>query len=97
MAKWLIDSAELIEKLPIVDEDRQISLIGAVADVVGMISECQPVDAVEVVRCRDCKWFTAEITLTGRRYHCDHFRGMAVPSACDFCSCGERRPGDELP
>lgn len=37
----LIDSAELISMLPIVEKDRQISLIGAVADVVAMTSKCR--------------------------------------------------------
>lgn len=50
----LIDSAELTSVLPVVEEDKQISLFGAVADVVIMISKCTPVDAVEVVRCADC-------------------------------------------
>lgn len=91
MAMRLIDSAELIAKLPIVEKDRQISLIGAVADVVTMISECQPVDAVEIVRCRDCKnWM----------YECEDV-GLCVADvpdidgvqryANDFCSYGERK------
>lgn len=93
----LIDGAELISMLPIVEEDKQISLIGAVADVVSMISKCQSVDAVEVVRCKDCKWFASNNN--GEWYGCPMFNAIRVvpedaPSTDDFCSCGERREED---
>lgn len=85
----LIDSAELISMLPIVEEDKRISLIGAVADVVTMISECKPVDAVEVCRCKDCKW--AEY---GKDYapYCNHWKSglYADIKDDDFCSYGEK-------
>lgn len=45
----LIDSTKLIDALPIVAEDKKISLIGAVADMVMLISE-QPVIEAEPVR-----------------------------------------------
>lgn len=85
----LIDSAELIAKLPIVEEDKRISLIGAVADVVTMISECKPVDAVEVVRCKDCIYFSKAKTNQKGFLICKA-SGMEI---CDdyFCSYGERR------
>ena len=50
--KRLIDADKLIEALPIVTEDKQISLYGAVADFMVMISEMPTVDAVEVVHGR---------------------------------------------
>ena len=50
----LIDADRLMEALPIVTEDKQISLYGAVADFMVMISEMPTVHAVEVVRCKDC-------------------------------------------
>ncbi len=82
-------SAELIAKLPIVEEDKQISLIGAVADVMVMISECQAVvDAVEVCYCKDCKHYAlwADECATN---HCDKRDCTAYDD--DFCSCGERK------
>ena len=52
--KRLIDANKLIEALPIVTEDKQITLYGAVADFMVMISAMPTEDAVEVVRCKDC-------------------------------------------
>lgn len=86
--KILIDSAELINKLPVIDQDRQISLIGAVADIITMISECTPVDAVKVIRCRDCRHYA--LWADGRSMHyCDKRDCTAYDD--DFCSYGERR------
>ena len=53
------------------------------------IENCPTVDAVPVVRCRECKWFG--------------LAGCAIqivddtdkPSEDDFCSFGERKGGDE--
>ena len=48
-------------------------------------------DAVEVVRCRECKHCDPE------NYHCDHPMGTAAPlkrKPDDFCSYGERKDGD---
>ena len=47
-------------------------------------------DAVEVVRCRECKHCDPE------NYHCDHPMGTAAPlkrKPDDFCSYGERKEG----
>ena len=53
--------------------------------------DSQPtVDAVEVVRCRECKHCDPE------NYHCDHPMGTAAPlrrKLDDFCSYGERKDG----
>ena len=54
------------------------------------IMEEPAVDAVEVVRCRDCKHCDPE------NYHCDHHMGTAAPlkrKPDDFCSYGERKEG----
>ena len=50
------------------------------------------VDAVPVVRCRECKHCDPE------NYHCDHPMGTAAPlrrKPDDFCSYGERKEGDD--
>lgn len=53
----------------------------------------QPIiDAVPVVRCRECKHCDPE------NYHCDHPMGTAAPlrrKPDDFCSYGERKEGDD--
>ena len=61
----------------------------ALADAV---EEMPTVDAVEVVRCRECKHCDPE------NNHCDHHMGTATPlrrKPDDFCSYGERKEGDE--
>lgn len=50
------------------------------------------VDAVPVVRCRDCKHCDPE------NHHCDHHMGTAAPlrrKHDDFCSYGERKDGND--
>ena len=50
------------------------------------------VDAVEVVRCKDCKkWLKVEPSDTNCRY-CAVSRRSRLPY--DFCSYGERREGE---
>ena len=55
-----------------------------------ILREAPTVDAVEVVRCRECKHCDPE------NYHCDHHMGTAAPlkrQPDDFCSYGERKEG----
>ena len=54
------------------------------------IMEEPAVDAVEVVRCKDCKHCDPE------NYHCDHPMGTAASlrrKPDDFCSYGKRKEG----
>ena len=70
-----------------------------------VIVKCQPiVDAVEVVRCKDCKHWFEEIGWCTKHSHFIGVDGKAChPSqssewekfnADDFCSYGERREGE---
>ena len=56
---------------------------------IGILGDVSPaVDAVEVVRCRECKHCDPE------NYHCDHHMGTVAPlrrEPDDFCSYGERK------
>ena len=55
-----------------------------------ILREAPTMDAVEVVRCRECKHCDPE------NYHCDHPMGTAAPlkrKPDDFCSYGERKEG----
>ena len=57
-----------------------------------ILREAPTVDAVEVVRCRECKHCDPE------NYHCDHPMGTAAPlrrKPDDFCSYGKRKEGAE--
>ena len=52
------------------------------------INDAQTIDAVSVVRCRECKHCDPE------NYHCDHPMGTVAPLSRkpdDFCSYGEKR------
>ena len=54
------------------------------------IEAAQTVDAVPVVRCRECKWWQEDDDVG----HCDNPDGLdnyAKPE--DFCSYGERKEG----
>lgn len=56
------------------------------------IDNAPTIDAVPVVRCRECKHCDPE------NYHCDHPMSTAAPLIRrpeDFCSYGERRGGGE--
>ena len=58
------------------------------SDIGYMIRKRPTIDAVPVVRCRDCKHCDPE------NYHCDHPMGTAAPlrrKPDDFCSYGERK------
>ena len=54
------------------------------------VDKATAIDAVSVVRCRECKHCDPE------NYHCDHPMGTAAPlrrKPDDFCSYGERKEG----
>ena len=56
------------------------------------LETAQIIDAVPVVRCKDCNHCDPE------NHHCDHYMGTVAPlrrKPDDFCSYGERKDGDE--
>lgn len=57
-----------------------------------LMKEAPAVDAVEVVRCRECKWRSEDDDCTNEWWSHDGF-GTFVRDG-DFCSCGERRADD---
>ena len=55
-----------------------------------ILREATTVDAVPVIRCRECKHCDPE------NYHCDHPMSTSAPLSRkldDFCSYGERKEG----
>ena len=57
-----------------------------------VVNDAPTVDAVPVVRCRECKHCDPE------NYHCDHPMGTTAPLSRkpdDFCSYGERKEGTD--
>ena len=60
--------------------------------LIRLIEKAPTVDAVEVVRCKDCKWFADNNG--GEWYGCKMFHVVRItpedaPKPDDFCSCGE--------
>ena len=59
--------------------------------LIELIEKAPTIDAVPVVRCRECKHCDPE------NYHCDHPMGTAAPlrrKPDDFCSYGEKEGAD---
>jgi hypothetical protein len=57
-----------------------------------MVDDAPTVDAVEVVRCKDCKWFKKG---TPFRHECNNIcAGMFYVRQEDFCSYGERKDNE---
>lgn len=62
--------------------------------LLGLIKKAPTVDAVPVVRCKDCKWFADNND--GEWYGCQMFQVVLstpedAPKPDDFCSYGERK------
>ena len=90
--KRLIDANELKKRMCFKCNDEYSDEPCEPGDCVfcNAINDAQTIDAVEVVRCRDCKHCDPE------NYHCDHPMGTAAPlrrKPNDFCSYGERKEG----
>lgn len=83
MADRLISADDLIERayrLRLDDRER----------VAQMIESAPTVDAVPVVRCKDCKWWN-----TTEHEKCVAYDAFWVTDPDDFCCWGERREQDE--
>lgn len=65
-------------------------------DIVQSVLEtAQTVDAVPVVRCRECKWYQIRRwNDTKAEYDCRKTNALLDVSPEDFCSYGERKDGD---
>ena len=93
----LIDADVLMEKLSrMIDycqKDSKVNGLTALFQVGDAIMDCKSVDAVEAVRCKDCKYYKQE----SRGYYsrCQVFNGAyeyGFPTEeDDFCSYGEKR------
>lgn len=58
-----------------------------VENIVMMINQADTVDAVPVVRCKDCKYYKPDEYECG----CDFAGGLPYVKAGDFCSYGKRK------
>ena len=88
--KRLIDANELIDFIDVGHLRHPGELCYSEVDVANILLHAPTVDAVLVVRCRECNHCDPE------NYHCDHPMSTAAPlrrKPDDFCSYGERKRG----
>ena len=84
----LIDVDDLIDFIDMGHLRNPLESCFSERDVVDMLESRLTVDAVPVVRCRECNHCDPE------NYHCDHPMSTAAPlrrKPDDFCSYGERK------
>ena len=70
-----------------------------VMDVMQRIDNAPTVDAVEVVRCKDCLYYCTSwygVKYCNRKQLNGSYVEMSNLSDGDFCSCGERRGKDAV-
>lgn len=79
----LIDADKLVDML----YDNEFAALCPLDEVSGVIDACPTVDAVPVVRCRECKYYKPDEFECG----CDFAGGLPYVKADDFCSFGKRR------
>ena len=88
---------ELISKQDLLDEISELPLDWeygqAVSDIYDIIKKHPAVDAVEVVRCKDCRYFTPKVDGTVGFCKCGEVVGYhpMMRVAMNFCSYGERK------
>ena len=84
----LIDADALISYIDECSQESRFRVYYGYAK--SFIDDAPTIDAVSVVRCRECKHCDPE------NGHCDHPMGTAAPlkrKPDDFCSYGERKEG----
>ena len=88
--KWLIDANALIDKHTVL-WDEALGFCACV--LVEDIENAPTVDAVEVVRCKDCKYFYRHTQIDTDRGDCWKYgiANLRVKKIDNFCSYGERR------
>ena len=89
----LID-ADMADVVIIYDKSNELTQVSAIREYIkrqkAFLDKFPTIDAVPVVRCRECKHCDPE------NYHCDNPMGTAAPlrrKPDDFCSYGERKEG----
>lgn len=82
MGQRLIDAEALRKEIDCCDFDSQTDLL----TICQQIREAPTIDAVPVVRCRECKWARSNLHESCCARHC----GLVMISPDSFCSYGER-------
>ena len=67
--------------------------LDALKMVANWITDAPTVDAVELVRCRDCKYRVLDWQI--KSYYCSHPNGLCGEmDGTRYCDCGKRKDGD---
>ena len=85
------DLDALFYKLVNTDPNTPLRFCDGVAKAMEFILNEPTIDAVPVVRCKDCKHMTLEM---GYLYCCDVWQGINGSGADGYCSYGERKDGE---
>ena len=91
----LIDADDLIKELKQIVNTEQIfksftTWGNAYEDCMTMLDEAPTVDAVPVVRCKDCKWWE-----TDEVFKCVAYDAFWVANPDDYCPWGERKEDEQ--
>ena len=86
--KRLIDANALISYIDECSKESRFRVYYGYAK--SFIDDAPTVDAVPVVRCKDCKHFKRNLE---NDTYCSSVNGLTDPQEDDFCSYGERKEG----
>ena len=94
----LIDADAMLQKLSRMiaycGKDKEVNGLTALFQVGDAIMDCPTVDAVPVVRCKDCQWYAPNNDGSWCGCAIDTSHPDNEPKPDDFCSFGERRTDD---
>lgn len=91
-----VDESEayMSAQVQVTDDLKWLVNFAAHSKIQRLIADTPTVDAVPVVRCRDCKHCKEEADQEGRGFFCAIWgRGWHRVQSDDFCSYGERKDG----
>ena len=102
--KRMIDASALLDEFlnQYTERERDGNLVFAACEIkqdfADMISNVPTVDAVPVIRCRECKHWKPSGSKAGNSFSdIEYIGGCEFTKYCclesDFCSCGERKEG----
>lgn len=83
LRSWLVKAGRFLKL-----QDDKRSASHAIGKIIDHVDKTPAVDAVPVVRCRECRYYAASGATTS---FCIHPGGMKFTSDSDYCSRGKRR------
>ena len=89
----LIDADSLIEDLELLAKHEESFRQSVILGVAHTIKARSTIDAVKVVRCKDCKRWERHTEVNRDYGGCRRYNSTMRYD--DFCSCGERKDGDD--